>query len=52
MTKSVHLPLSNMLDYQVAADVKVDFLSNFLYILIIFKWYIHKDDLNKLNFRW
>ncbi len=30
-------PLSNALDHQVGADVKGDFLSNFLYILIIFK---------------
>ncbi len=30
-------PLSKVLDHQMAADVKADFLSNFLYILIIFK---------------
>ncbi len=42
--------LSNVLDHQVAADVKGDFLSNFLYILIIFKWQIHKDDVSQLNF--
>ncbi len=30
-------PLSNVLDHQVAADVKEGILSNFLYILIIFK---------------
>ncbi len=30
-------PLSNVVDHQVAADVKGDFLSNFLHILIIFK---------------
>ncbi len=29
--------LSNVLDHQVAADVKGDFLSNFLKVLIIFK---------------
>ncbi len=34
---SQYSPLSNVLDHQVAADVKRDFLSNFLYILIIFK---------------
>ncbi len=44
------LPLSKVLDHQVAADEKRDFLSNFLYILIIFKWQIHKDDLCKFNF--
>ncbi len=44
--------LSEVLDHQVAAYVKGDFLSNFLYILIIFKWQIPKDDLSKLNFRW
>ncbi len=38
--------------FQIAADVKEVFLWNFLYILIIFKWQIHKDDLSKLNFRW
>ncbi len=48
----IETPLSNVLDHQVAADVKEDFLSNFLYILIIFKWHLHKDDLNKLGFRW
>ncbi len=30
-------PLSNVLDHQVAADVKGDFLSNFLYIFSHFK---------------
>ncbi len=30
-------PLSNVLDHNMAADVKEDFLSNFLYIVIIFK---------------
>ncbi len=44
--------LSEVLDHQVAAYVKGDFLSNFLYILIIFKQPIPKDDLSKLNFRW
>ncbi len=44
--------LSEVLDHQVAACVKGDFLSNFLYILIIFKQQIPKDDLSKLNFRW
>ncbi len=34
----------------MAADVNEDFLSNFLYILIIFKKQIHKDDLIKLSF--
>ncbi len=43
--------LSEVLDHQVAAYVKGDFLSNFLYILIIFKRQIPKDDLSKLNFR-
>ncbi len=41
-----------MLDHQVAADAKGDFLSDFMYILIIFKWQIHKDDSSKLHFRW
>ncbi len=45
-----YLPLSKVQDHQVAADVKGDFLSNFLYILIIFKRRIQKDDLSKLNF--
>ncbi len=40
-------PLSKVLDHQVAAYVKLDFLSNFQYILIICKWQIHKDDLSK-----
>ncbi len=44
--------LSEVLDHQVAAYVKGDFLSNLLYILIIFKRQIPKDDLSKLNFRW
>ncbi len=44
--------LSNVLDHQVAACVKTDFLSIFLYILIMFEWQIHKDGLSKLNFRW
>ncbi len=35
----------------MAADVKEDFMYNFMYILIIFKWQIHKDDLSKFNFR-
>ncbi len=43
---------SEVLDHQVAAYVKGDFLSNFLYILIIFQRQIPKDDLSKLNFRW
>ncbi len=47
-----HSLLSEVLDHQVAAYVKGDFLSNFLYILIIFKRQIPKDDLSKLNFRW
>ncbi len=47
-----HLPLSNVLEQQVAADVKGDFLYNYLYILIISKWQIHTDDLSRLNFRW
>ncbi len=47
-----HSPLSKVLDHQVTAYVKGDFLSNFLYILIIFKLQIHKDDLSKLHFRW
>ncbi len=35
----INSPLSKVLDHQVAADVKGDdFLSNFPYILIIFKW--------------
>ncbi len=37
--------LSEVLDRQVAAYVKRDFLSNFLYILIIFKHQIPKDEL-------
>ncbi len=41
-----------VLDHQVAAYVKGDFLSNFLYILIIFKQQIPKDDSSKLNFLW
>ncbi len=45
-------PLSKVLDHQVAADIKGDFISNFLYILIIFKWQIHKDDMTKLYFHW
>ncbi len=45
-------PLSKVLDHQVAAYVKGDFLSNFLYILIIFKSKIHKDDVTKLYFHW
>ncbi len=45
-------PNSKVLDQQVAADVNRDFLSNCLYILMIFKWQIHKDDLSKLNFHW
>ncbi len=44
--------LSEVLDHQVAAYVKGDFLSNFLYILIIFKRQIPKDNLNKLNLCW
>ncbi len=44
--------LSEVLDHQVAAYVKGDFLSNVLYILIIFKQQIPKDDLSKLVFRW
>ncbi len=44
--------LSEMLDHQVAAYVKEDFLSNFLYILIIFKQQLPKVDLSKLNFCW
>ncbi len=43
-------PLSKVLDHQMAADVKEDFMYNFMYILIIFKWQIHKDDLSKFNF--
>ncbi len=39
--------VSKVLDHQMAADVKEDFLSDFLYILVIFKWQIHKDDLCK-----
>ncbi len=46
------LPLSKVLGHQVAAYVKGDFLSNFPYILIIFKKQTHKDDLSKLNFLW
>ncbi len=46
-----HSLLSNVLDHQVAACVKTDFLSIFLYILIMFEWQIHKDGLSKLNFR-
>ncbi len=45
-------PLSNVLDHQVAAYVKGDFLPHFLYILMIFEWQIHEDDLCKLNIRW
>ncbi len=41
---TMHSPLSKVLDHQMAAYVKEDFRSNFLYILIIFKWQIHKDD--------
>ncbi len=37
MPSSVYSLLSEVLDHQVAAYVKGDFLSNFLYILIIFK---------------
>ncbi len=48
----IHLLLSEVLDHQVTAYVKGDFLSNFLWILIIFKEQIPKDDLSKLNFRW
>ncbi len=33
----LYSPLFKVLDHQVAADVKGDFLSNFRYILIIFK---------------
>ncbi len=44
--------LFEVLYHQVAAYVKGDFLSNFLYILIIFKQQIPKDDLSKLNFHW
>ncbi len=44
---TAHSPLSYVLDHQVAADVKGDILSNVLYILIIFKWQIHKDSLSK-----
>ncbi len=56
-TNLTHVVLSNsllskVLDHQVAAYVKGDFLSNFLYILIIFKRQIPKDDLSKLNFHW
>ncbi len=40
----VYSLLSEVLDHQVAAYVKGDFLSNFLYILIIFKRQIPKDD--------
>ncbi len=43
---------SDVLDHQVAADVKEDFLFNFLKNLIIFKLQIHKDELSKLHFRW
>ncbi len=46
-----YLPLFQSARSQMVADVKEDFLSNFLYIWIIFKWQIHKDDLSKLNFR-
>ncbi len=48
----VHSLLSNVLDLQVSACVKTDFLSIFLYILIMFEWQIHKDGLSKLHFRW
>ncbi len=48
-TMNALFALSNVLDHQVAVDVKGDFLSNFLYILIIFKWQIHKDDFSNLN---
>ncbi len=50
LTPSVTSLLSEVLDHQKAAYVKGDFLSNFLYILIIFKQQIPKDDLSKLNF--
>ncbi len=50
--KFYYSPLSKVLDHQVAAYVKGDILSNFLYILIIFKGQIHKDDLSELNFLW
>ncbi len=46
--KQTYSLLSEVLDYQVAAYVKGDFLSNFLYILIIFKQQIPKDNLGKL----
>ncbi len=47
----MYSPLSKVLDHQVAAEEKGDFLFNVLYILIIFKCQIHNDDLSKLNFR-
>ncbi len=50
--RTTNSPLSNLLNHQVAVDVKGGFLSHFPYILIIFKWQIHEDDLNKLNCRW
>ncbi len=43
---SWHSPLSYVLDKQMPADEKGDFLSNFRYILIIFKWQIQKDELS------
>ncbi len=43
LTKGYAL-LSEVLDHQEVAYVKGDFLSNFLYILIIFKRQIPKDD--------
>ncbi len=44
--------LSKVLDHQMTADVKENFLYIILYISIIFKWQIHKDDFSKLNFSW
>ncbi len=49
---NIYSLLSNVLDHQVAAYVKTDFLSIFLYILIMFEWHIHKNGLSKLNSRW
>ncbi len=50
--QAINSLLSEVLDHQEAAYVKGDFLSNCLYILIIFKQQIPTDDFSKLNFRW
>ncbi len=51
-TKTIGHQLWTCSQFPIFQSVKENFLSNFLYILIIFQWQIHKDDLNKLNLCW